>query len=124
MLKKTGIVVAAVATGLIGLSPLAFADDWGHHYRGADKVEISEDNDTRMFEDNSVERNQSNRCLFIQDQDSSIAQEGLLDLPVEVPVVDEDAVGGADLGDQTQDGNCTNAGDTEGLLPPVGPIIP
>src|SRR5689334_22349188 len=63
VLKKTGIVVAAVATGLIGLSPLAFADDWHHH--GPDKVEISEDNDTKTFEDNSINREQYNECGFI-----------------------------------------------------------
>lgn len=124
MLKKTGIVVATVATGLIGLSPLAFADDWDN-FRGADKVEISEDNDTKTYEDNSIERNQSNHCLFIQDQDASIEQEGLLELPVDAPIVDEEPVDGADLGDdQTQEGNCTNAGDTSGLLPPVPPVLP
>ena len=104
MLKKTGIVVAAVATGLIGLSPLAFADDWGHH-RGADKVEISEDNDTMNFEDNSIDREQYNRCVFIQNQESSTTG-GLLDpLPLPVP----------GLGAQTQDLNCTNVGDATGV---------
>lgn len=106
MLKKTGIVVAAVATGLIGLSPLAFADDWGHH-RGADKVEISEDNDTMNFEDNSTDREQYNRCVFIQNQESSTTG-GLLG-PLEIPV----------LGDQSQIANCTNLGDTTGVELPL-----
>jgi hypothetical protein len=114
VLKKTGIVVAAVATGLIGLSPLAFADDWGHH-RGVDKVEISEDNDTRTFEDNSINREQYNRCVFIQNQESSTTGGLLEPLPVPVPV--------PGLGAQAQDANCTNVGDTTGAeLPPV--LIP
>jgi hypothetical protein len=121
VLKKTGIVVAAVATGLIGLSPLAFAEDWGHH-RGADKVEISEDNDTRTFEDNSINREQYNRCVFIQDQDAS-ATGGLLDpLPVPAPV--PGPVDLPTLGAQTQDANCTNVGDTTGAALPLGPVIP
>ena len=112
MLKKTGIVVAAVATGLIGLSPLAFADDWGHH--GPDKVEISEDNDTKTFEDNSLNREQYNECGFIQNEESStVVSPGLLEGAVPPPL-------SSVLGPQTQTGNCTNVGDTTGAaIPPV-----
>lgn len=117
MLKKTGIVVAAVATGLIGLSPLAFADDWGHHH-GPDKVEISEDNDTKTFEDNSINREQYNECGFIQNEDSSVT--GLLGpLPTPVPV----PLPVPGLGAQAQTGNCTNVGDTTGAALPPPPVV-
>lgn len=58
MLKKTGIIAAAAAAGVLGLSSLAFAttggDDHGH---GSSNVEYS-----------SVERdNLSNDCEFAQD---------------------------------------------------------
>ena len=114
MLKKTGIVVAAVATGLIGLSPLAFADDW---HRGADKVEISEDNDYYYESDSSIDREQYNRCALIQNQESSVdITPGLADgvLP---PVGDLPVLGG-----QSQTGNCTNVGDTIGVGDAAAPV--
>jgi hypothetical protein len=113
VLKKTGIIVAAVATGLISLSSVALADDWDH-LRGPEKVSISEDNDTKTVTDNSVEREQFNRCAFIQDQDSSTAIDGGA-LDGAVPPLP--ALPG--LGDQAQDANCTNVGDTAGAALPV-----
>ena len=113
MLKKTGIIVATIATGLIGISSVAFADDWDD-FRGPEKVSISEDNDTDTRTDDSVERNQSNRCLFIQDQDSATsitAGEGPLGALPALP----------GLGDQDQEGNCTNTGDN--LVPPLAPVV-
>ena len=112
MLKKTGIVVAAVATGLIGLSPLAFADDWGHG--GPDTVEVNKDFDVS---DSSIDREQYNECAFIQNEESStVVSPGLLDgvLPPLSSV----------LGDQSQTGNCTNVGDTTGAALPAPTTTP
>ena len=116
MLKKTGIIVATIATGLIGLSPLAFADDWGFPHHGADKVQISEDNDTNTKTDNSIDRKQYNHCAFIQDQDASSVVDGggLTDA---VPAVDDLPVVGDQ--DQDQEANCTNVGDTVGAATPL-----
>ena len=93
-MKKTGIIVAAVATGLIGLSPLAFAAD---DVRDNGRATVSEDSDTRTTTDNSVEQGQYNRCSFEQEQRS--------DSRFPVPT------GGPASGDQMQMLNCTNMGD-------------
>jgi hypothetical protein len=110
VLKKTGIVVAAVATGLIALTPFAFADehhgDW-HKDHGVEKVEYKVDN--------SIDRQQYNKCFFGQEQGISSTL-GLLPLVGAVP-----ALPGPDTQTQTQTGNCTNVGDTTGAALPVVP---
>ena len=111
MLKKTGIVVATAAAGMIALTPLAFAGeshgDW-HKDRGH-KVEKT-DYDFEYNLDNSVSRNQSNECSFGQSQGISSSLLGVVPLldagPVAVP-----APGGPITQTQTQDANCTNVGD-------------
>ena len=114
MLKKTGIVVASVAAGLIGLSPLAFASEYHH---GWDKGHETHGVHESGF---SADTTQSNECLLIQDQDSTeTITPGLLGA-----VVPE--VGDLLGGDQTQTGNCTNGrdsdDDTSTVLPPA-PVL-
>jgi hypothetical protein len=84
MLKKAGIVVAAAATGLFALSPLAFAD---------------EDITYKVDQSRSVE--QSNDCEF--DQDARAVNVGAVAAPGVLP-----AIAG-----QEQTGSCVNSADVD-----------
>ena len=81
MLKKTGILVATILAATAATAPLAFADNVDYRYSA----------------DNGVERNQSNRCIFVQNSDG--ASDPLLGV---VPLAAQ----------QLQTLNCTNVGDT------------
>ena len=64
MLKKAGIVGAAAAAGLLAVSPLAFAGDYGgssnnhhhHHHHGGHESEHNnhENNETSCYQKNSA----------------------------------------------------------------------
>ena len=109
MLKKAGIVIAAVAATTVAAAPLAFAGDYpshgkshevhqthGGHHSSADRDrDRDRDRDVDVNVDNSVDRDQNNRCSFEQ---NSFSRGGLL--------------GVLSLLDQTQALNCTNVGDT------------
>jgi hypothetical protein len=96
VLKKVGIVATAATAALIALSPFAFATG------GPDDGDTTT---TVTVEDNSVERDQVNRCTFEQ----GVADGGL------VPGV---------LPTQIQALNCINIGDGSsfGLVP--APALP
>ncbi|WP_433556257.1 hypothetical protein ACQPWY_28715 [Pseudonocardia xinjiangensis] len=94
MLKKAGIVAVAATAGIFALTPLAFALDRDDRGDG-------DDNTSFVIEDNSVERNQVNRCDFEQNS----AATGLLG-----PILS-----------QSQQGNCVNVGDGSSLGPPPPP---
>ena len=108
MLKKTGIIVATAATGLLALTPFAFADSgWNH------------DTSIKYKSDSSVDRDQHNKCAFGQSQgvDSLFDQLPLIgELPPVPPA--PPAPAGSVVQTQTQAGNCTNVGDAApGLVP-------
>ena len=103
MLKKAGLVVATVTVGMIAVSPLAFAGDKSHdahrtHDNDRSSYKSVEDNDSYSYEDSSENRDQHNRCVFIQNEESTFS--GTLTGPVT-----------GILGDQLQTLNCTNVGD-------------
>ena len=112
MLKKAGIVIAAIAATTVAAAPLAFAGDYPkshevhevhHHHSSADhgrdyNVDIDYD------VDNSVDHSQSNRCSFGQ---NSVQRGGLL--------------GVVSLLGQTQALNCTNIGDVKLVEANVNP---
>ena len=111
MLKKTGIVVAPVATGLIAFTPFAFAgekSDWDGH-----KVEHID-----YKSDNSVDREQYNECSFSQNEGALSLLGELGGLFAEPAPAGPESVTNTQT--QTQTGNCTNVGDTVGVgTPPV-----
>ena len=106
MLKKAGIVVAAVAATTVAAAPLAFAGDvehgkshgvrTEHHHSSHDRDrDRSRDIDIDYNVDNSVDDSQSNRCNF--GQSSRNSRNGLL--------------GVVSLLGQTQALDCTNIDD-------------
>ena len=103
MLKKAGLVVATVTVGMIAVSPLAFAGDKSHdahrtHDNDRSSYKSVEDNDTYSYQDDSVNRDQHNRCAFIQNEESTFSG------PLGGPLTGL-------LGGQVQTLNCTNVGD-------------
>lgn len=109
MLKKTGIVVATAATGLLAFTSFAFAS-------------APHDNKVENKTDNSISREQSNECKFKQGQTETNGVEApLLGALPGVPAAP--AVGDVDPEQeqtQEQNGNCINTGD--GVLPPLPPV--
>ena len=112
MLKKAGIVVAVVAAATVAAAPLAFAGDAGgksHHASSGSRHSADNDVASNTSVDNSADRDQRNRCVFIQNQESTFSSP----LGGVVPL----------LGDQLQTLNCANFGDIT-VVDLDGPDVP